>query len=136
MGKSQRDKGYRTENNVRKKAIEHGVAAYRVPLSGGASIKGDVVVKGKSGEDWVLPSAIGLRTGADFSLRPTLFAGFSGRKGVLHTDGSDGGGSVGWLLSRGMEHLEIFFLQVDSTIARREDVPDAQRVVIIGAYGH
>jgi len=54
MGKSQRDKGYRAENNVRKKAIEHGVSAYRVPLSGGASIKGDVVVKGKSGEDWVL----------------------------------------------------------------------------------
>ena len=45
MGKAQRDKGWRTENNVRKKALEHGVAAYRVPLSGGASIKGD---------DWVL----------------------------------------------------------------------------------
>lgn len=53
MGKAQRDKGWRTENNVRKKALEHGVAAYRVPLSGGASIKGDVVVKGK-GDDWVL----------------------------------------------------------------------------------
>ena len=53
MGKSQRDKGYRTENNVRLKAISHDLEAYRVPLSGGASIKGDVVVKGK-GDDWVL----------------------------------------------------------------------------------
>lgn len=53
MGKSQRDKGYRTENNVRLKAISHELEAYRVPLSGGASIKGDVVVKGK-GDEWVL----------------------------------------------------------------------------------
>ena len=42
-----------TENNVRKKALHHGLeGSYRVPLSGGASIKGDVVVKGKG--DWVL----------------------------------------------------------------------------------
>ena len=53
MGKSQRDKGYRTENNVRLKALEHGLDAYRVPLSGGASIKGDVVVK-NSVDEWVL----------------------------------------------------------------------------------
>ena len=53
MGKSQRDKGYRTENNVRKKALDHGLeGSYRVPLSGGGSIKGDVIVKGKG--DWVL----------------------------------------------------------------------------------
>ena len=53
MGKAQRDKGWRTENNVRKKALAHGLeGSYRVPLSGGASIKGDVVVKGKG--DWVL----------------------------------------------------------------------------------
>ena len=43
MGKASRDKGYRTENNVRKYAEIHGVKAYRVPLSGGGSIKGDVV---------------------------------------------------------------------------------------------
>jgi Holliday junction resolvase len=53
MAKAQRDKGWRTENNVRKKALDHGLeGSYRVPLSGGASIKGDVVVKGKG--DWVL----------------------------------------------------------------------------------
>jgi hypothetical protein len=53
MAKAQRDKGWRTENNVRKKALHHGLeGSYRVPLSGGASIKGDVVVKGKG--DWVL----------------------------------------------------------------------------------
>ena len=55
MGKFSRDKGYRTENNIRKKADVHGLHAYRVPLSGGASIKGDVVVSAKSGADeWVL----------------------------------------------------------------------------------
>jgi len=53
MSKAQRDKGYRTENNVRLKALEHGLDAYRVPLSGGASIKGDVVVK-NSVDEWVL----------------------------------------------------------------------------------
>ena len=53
MGKSQRDKGWRSENNVRKKALDHELDAYRVPLSGGASIKGDVVVKGK-GDSWTL----------------------------------------------------------------------------------
>lgn len=55
MGKSQRDKGYRTENLVRLKAIQHGCEAYRVPLSGGASIKGDVVVnKPGSKDNWTL----------------------------------------------------------------------------------
>ena len=53
MGKSQRDKGYRTENNIRKQALDHGLHAYRVPLSGGASIKGDVIVTG-TGDPWVL----------------------------------------------------------------------------------
>ena len=53
MGKSQRDKGYRTENNVRLKALEHGLDAYRVPLSGGASIKGDIMMK-NSVDEWVL----------------------------------------------------------------------------------
>ena len=45
MGKSQRDKGYRVENETRKKLEAHGLDAYRVPLSGGASIKGDVVIR-------------------------------------------------------------------------------------------
>ena len=45
MGKSQRDKGYRVENEARKKLEAHGLDAYRVPLSGGASIKGDVVIR-------------------------------------------------------------------------------------------
>ncbi len=56
MGKSQRDKGYRVENNVRKKAIDHGLdASYRVPLSGGGSIKGDIVVGCEnSKERWTL----------------------------------------------------------------------------------
>lgn len=55
MGKSQRDKGYRTENNVRKKALDHGLdASYRIPLSGGASIKGDVIVGKEGGELWTL----------------------------------------------------------------------------------
>ena len=55
MGKSQRDKGWRTENNVRKKALDHGLdASYRVPLSGGASIKGDVMVGRLGGNLWTL----------------------------------------------------------------------------------
>ena len=55
MGKFSRDKGYRTENNIRKSADIHGLDAYRVPLSGGASIKGDIVVSHKKQEDdWVL----------------------------------------------------------------------------------
>lgn len=55
MGKSQRDKGWRTENNVRLMALDHGCEAYRVPLSGGASIKGDVVVsRPGSKESWTL----------------------------------------------------------------------------------
>lgn len=56
MGKSQRDKGYRTENNVRLKALAHGLdASYRVPLSGGGSIKGDIVVgKTDSKERWTI----------------------------------------------------------------------------------
>ena len=53
MSKAQRDKGYRTENNVRLKALAHGLDAYRVPLSGGASIKGDVVIKNDV-DEWVL----------------------------------------------------------------------------------
>lgn len=55
MGKSQRDKGWRTENNVRKKALDHGLdGSYRIPLSGGASIKGDVVVGKLGGDLWTL----------------------------------------------------------------------------------
>ena len=56
MGKAQRDKGYRVENNVRKKALDHGLdASYRVPLSGGGSIKGDIVVGCEnSKERWTL----------------------------------------------------------------------------------
>jgi len=58
MGKFSRDKGYRTENNIRKKADIHGLYAYRVPLSGGAShtpIKGDVIVSARKGADeWVM----------------------------------------------------------------------------------
>lgn len=55
MGKFSRDKGYRTENNIRKKADIHGLHAYRVPLSGGGSIKGDVIVSARKGADeWVM----------------------------------------------------------------------------------
>jgi len=58
MGKFSRDKGYRTENNIRKKADIHGLYAYRVPLSGGAShtpVKGDVIVSARKGADeWVM----------------------------------------------------------------------------------
>lgn len=55
MGKSQRDKGYRTENNVRLKALAHGLdATYRVPLSGGGSVKGDIVIAKKDSDlSWV-----------------------------------------------------------------------------------
>ena len=53
MGKISRDIGYRTENNVRKQALNHNLHAYRVPLSGGASIKGDVVVSNGT-DDWRL----------------------------------------------------------------------------------
>ena len=53
MGKFSRDKGYRTENNVRKSALVNDLKAYRVPLSGGGSIKGDVIVNNGI-DEWVL----------------------------------------------------------------------------------
>ena len=46
MGKSQRDKGYRFENEIRKFLVEKGREAVRVPLSGGDNnFKGDVILK-------------------------------------------------------------------------------------------
>ena len=53
MGKPSRDKGYRTENSVRKAALINNLKAYRVPLSGGGSIKGDVIINNDI-EEWVL----------------------------------------------------------------------------------
>jgi len=53
MGKFSRDKGYRTENNVRKAALINDLKAYRVPLSGGGAIKGDIVIN-NGVEEWVL----------------------------------------------------------------------------------
>lgn len=53
MGKFSRDKGYRTENNVRKAALINELDAYRVPLSGGGAIKGDIVIN-NGVEEWVL----------------------------------------------------------------------------------
>ena len=53
MGKPSRDKGYRTENSVRKAALIYNLKAYRVPLSGGGSIKGDVIINNDI-EEWVL----------------------------------------------------------------------------------
>jgi Holliday junction resolvase len=51
MGKFSRDKGYRVENNLRKQALLHeDIEAIRVPLSGGGSIKSDLIVN-KTGED-------------------------------------------------------------------------------------
>ena len=44
MGKFSRDKGYRAENAVVHIAKDHGLDAYRVPLSGSGPVKGDVVV--------------------------------------------------------------------------------------------
>ena len=44
MGKFSRDKGYRVENNLRKQILTHeNMECIRVPLSGGASIKGDLI---------------------------------------------------------------------------------------------
>lgn len=55
MGKFSRDKGYRTENNLRKQALLHeNIEAIRVPLSGGGSIKGDIIINKIGGEKWVL----------------------------------------------------------------------------------
>lgn len=48
MGKSQRQKGYRNENNLVHKLNDDGLQAIRVPLSGGTSFaKGDIVLQGK-----------------------------------------------------------------------------------------
>jgi len=48
VGKSQRDKGYRFENEIRKFLVEMGREAVRVPLSGGDSnFKGDIICEGK-----------------------------------------------------------------------------------------
>lgn len=45
MGKSQRDKGYRTENNLRNILVDAGVQCRRVPLSGGAAgCPGDLAI--------------------------------------------------------------------------------------------
>ena len=55
MGKFSRDKGYRVENNLRKQALMHDdIECFRVPLSGGASIKGDLVVNKTGEEKWIL----------------------------------------------------------------------------------
>ena len=53
MGKFSRDKGYRVENNLRKQILTHeNMECIRVPLSGGASIKGDLIINKKGGEKW------------------------------------------------------------------------------------
>ena len=53
MGKFSRDKGYRVENNLRKQILTHeNMECIRVPLSGGASIKGDLIFNKKGGEKW------------------------------------------------------------------------------------
>ena len=53
MGKPSRDKGYRGEAAVVRQAVEHGVAAQRVPLSGAAQgYPGDVILRAL-GEEWV-----------------------------------------------------------------------------------
>ena len=53
MGKFSRDKGYRVENNLRKQILTHeNMECIRVPLSGGASIKGDLIFNNKGGEKW------------------------------------------------------------------------------------
>ena len=53
MGKFSRDKGYRVENNLRKQILTHeNMECSRVPLSGGASIKGDLIFNKKGGEKW------------------------------------------------------------------------------------
>ena len=54
MGKFSRDKGYRVENNLRKQILTHeNMECIRVPLSGGASIKGDLIFNKKGGEKWL-----------------------------------------------------------------------------------
>ncbi|MDD3089374.1 MAG: hypothetical protein WC261_10625 [Synergistaceae bacterium] len=51
MGKSQRDKGYRGENNLVNMLKESGIDAKRVPLSGATDFqKGDIVANGMTGE--------------------------------------------------------------------------------------
>ena len=45
MGKASRDKGYRAENSSRKKLEANGLDCYRVPPSGGAAIKNDLVIR-------------------------------------------------------------------------------------------
>ena len=53
MGKFSRDKGYRVENNLRKQILTHeNMECIRVPLSGGASIKSDLIFNKKGGEKW------------------------------------------------------------------------------------
>ena len=53
MGKFSRDKGYRVENNLRKQILTYeNMECIRVPLSGGASIKGDLIFNKKGGEKW------------------------------------------------------------------------------------
>ena len=52
MGKASRDKGYRGEAAVVRKALEHGVAANRVPLSGAVQgYPGDVILH-SNGVEW------------------------------------------------------------------------------------
>ena len=54
MGKASRDKGYRTENNLRKQALLHDdIECYRVPLSGATDVmKGDLILNKTGGEKW------------------------------------------------------------------------------------
>ena len=54
MGKASRDKGYRGEAAVVRKALDHGVAAQRVPLSGAAEgYPGDVKLHA-NGVEWTM----------------------------------------------------------------------------------
>ena len=47
MGKSQRDKGYRGENSLRKLFIKNGIKCKRMPLSGGVKeYEGDLILEG------------------------------------------------------------------------------------------
>ena len=53
MGKFSRDKGYRVENNLRNQILTHEkMECIRVPLSGGASIRGDLIFNKIGGEKW------------------------------------------------------------------------------------
>ena len=55
MGKFSRDKGYRVENNLRKQALMHDdIECIRVPLSGGGSIKSDLILNKTGEEKWHL----------------------------------------------------------------------------------